>query len=455
MNDNQIGLNGIFRPKNILIVGASNRPGKVGYELVSNLIKNGYSGKIYPVNPKGGEVLGFKIYTSLEEIKDKIDLALIAISADIVPNILEELGHRGVKAAIIFSSGFSEAGNVDLENRVIEIAQRYNIRIVGPNCAGIVNWMNKLYASFVPNVKPGDLGLISQSGAFTAIVMEYMRNKQLGLSLLVSYGNRVDVKEYELLEYFSDSDIRSFMIYLEGLWEEEGKRLAYTLKNVLKKKPVVILKAGRGEAGLRAVRSHTGALAGDYKIYYNILTGLGVSMVDEYYELVDVAEALAYLPKPSNNNVLIITNSGGPGAILVDQLFMEGINIRKTPSSLKNKLSFLPSYMSKENPIDITASGLSDIYYNVLHTALKDPWSGIIISIYVPPSFANPIDLAKAIRDSYLDSRIKKPLIPLFLGPKRKEAYRIFWRMDDRLPTPHDHRSTAKIVSSILNYYRE
>jgi len=445
-------LDRLFKPKGVVILGSFEGPNKVGYELVRRVISGGYSGKIYPVNPKGGEVLGIKVYRDIGEVDGNVDLALIAIPAKYVPKAMESLGSKGVRAAVIFSSGFSEVGNVQLETEVRQIAKQVGIRVIGPNCAGIVFWGSNLYASFVPNVKRGELGLISQSGAFTAVLIDYMLMKNLGVYFLISYGNRLDVTEYEIIEYFyDDENLRGIMLYLEGLGKGEGKALVNVLRKVIKKKPVVVLKVGRGEAGFRAVKSHTGAMAGEYRVYSDILTGIGIPFVNEFYELVDVTEGLSYLPSTKGNNIVLITNSGGPGAILVDHLFMYGINLPKIPNRLRDKLSFLPEYVGRENPIDLTASGLEDEYYNVVREVIRDDWTDIIISLHVPPSFVNPVKIAKAVYDAYIDSKIEKPLIPLFLGPRRWEAYRIFNR-DIRLPCPFNHRSTALIIKWLIIY---
>lgn len=447
-------LDPIFKPNSIVIVGASNKPGKVGYELVKNIIDHNFSGYLYLVNPKGGEVLGIKMFKDIRDVPNNIDLALIALSANKVPELINVLHNKGIKSAIIYSSGFSEVGNVALEEELVNKCRKYGIRVVGPNCAGIIYWGSNLYASFVSNVNRGDMALISQSGAFTAVIVEYLNWKETGLALLVSYGNRIDVNEIEILDYFSDDEnIKSFMIYLEGLRRDEGRKFVSVIRKVINKKPIVILKAGRGGAGERAVKSHTGALAGNYKLYNDILSSIGVALVDEFYELVDVSEALAILPKPTSNNIVLITNSGGPAAILTDFITKLNLSLPELPSNLKNKLKFLPSYMGRVNPIDLTANGLSDIYYETLKVMLKEPWVGCLLVIHVPPSFVNPIDIAKAIRDVYLDINVEKPLIPLFLGPRRREAYHIFSK-DKLFPTPYSHRSAALSVKWLYNYWR-
>jgi len=451
---NNYNLDCTFKPKSIAVIGASTKPGRVGYEIVKNLINGGFHGRLYPVNPKGGEISGYKVYKDISEVDDEVDLALIALPAEKAVNIIDKVGTKGVKSVVVFSSGFSEIGNLELEKQLYRKCREYGIRVIGPNCAGIIYWGSNLYASFVPGVKKGDLALISQSGALTAVLVDYLNWKDIGLSLLVSYGNRIDVNEIDIMTYFRDDEsIKAFMIYLEGFRKGEGRIFTEAVKDILRFKPIVVLKAGRGTAGERAVKSHTGALAGDYKLYSDILSSMGVALVDEYYELVDVAEALSVLPQPKSDNIVIITNSGGPAAILADFISYFGLKLPELPSALKEKLSFLPSYMGRTNPIDLTASGLSDIYYETLRVVLKDEWPGCILTIHVPPSFVNPVEIASAVRDAYLDSKVEKPLIPLFLGLRREQAYKVL-RLSGVFPTPFNHRSAALSVKWLYRYWR-
>ena len=446
----------LFRPESIAVLGASTKEGKLGYELLHNLVRNGYRGKIYPVNPKDGEIFGLKIYTSLNEIKDEIDLALVALPSDMVIDAVKKLGEKGVGAAIIYAAGFSEIGNIELEERLEKMIRKYRIRVIGPNCTGIIYYGNNLYGAFVPKLRDGDLALLSQSGAMTGVLTEYLNSKNLGLHLLVSYGNKIDVTDEEVISYFKDEDsILAYMLYIEGFKVGEGRRFYDTVKSC--EKPIVMLKGGRGEIGARAARSHTGVLAGSYKVYKAVMRQMGIYLVDEYYELVDVAEVLAYLNIPDGDHIGVVTNSGGPGVLLTDKLEEIGISLEVTPKSVLDKLAFLPKYMVRENPIDLTAIGDEDLYYQVLTTLLKGEWPDIIIALLVPPSFVNPIAIAKAIRDAYIDSKTVKPLIPLILGDGRWDAYKIFWQ-EPRLPTPFSHTSTAKAVDALLlrmRHYRK
>ncbi len=441
-------LDKLFRPKSIAILGASSHKGKVGYELVYNLVDKGFEGKIYPINPKGGEVLGLKIYKSLDEVDEPIDLALVALPSSMIIDTIKKLGEKDVGAAVVYAAGFSEIGNVELEEKLYRLIKDYGIRVIGPNCAGIIYYGHRLYGAFVPGLRDGDLALLSQSGAMTAVITEYLYSKSLGLHLLVSYGNKIDVSDEEIISYFKDDrSILAYMLYVEGFKAGEGRRFYEVVKSI--DKPIVMLKGGRGSVGARAAKSHTGVLAGSYQVYQAAMKQMGVYLVDEFYELVDVAEGLAYLPIPNGDKVAVVTNSGGPGVVLTDKLEDRGIPLEVTPKNIKGKLSFLPDFMGRENPIDLTANGNEDLYYHVLKILLKEDWPDIVIALHVPPSFVDPIAISKAIRDAYIDSKSDKPLIPLVFGDKRWDAYKIFWG-EPRLPTPYSHTSTSKVVDALL-----
>lgn len=444
-----MSLDPLFRPKSIAILGASHKPGKVGYELLKNVIYAGFEGKIYPINPKGGEILGYKVYRSLDEVEDDIDLLLIALPTKYVLDAVKTAGEYGVKSAVIYAAGFAEIGREDLQTELMKIIKRYGIRVIGPNCAGIIYWGSKLNASFSPVSRDGDMALLSQSGAMTAVISEYLEFKGLGLRLLVSYGNRVDVKDHEIIDYFQDSDdIKTFMLYIEGLGEGDGRRLYETIRR--SRKPIIIFKGGIGSSGAKAAYSHTAALAGNYKVFRDILTSAGAYLVDEYYELVDVAEALSILEPPSGNNVAIVTNSGGPAVVATDKLEERGIKLPNTPKHIIDKLNFLQPYMNRGNPIDLTADGDEEYYAKVLETLLSSDWPDIIYVIHVPPSFIDPLKIAEAVKDVYIDSGGGKPLVPLFLGRGRWEAYKILRTAG--LPTPFNHISAAKVIDSLIRF---
>lgn len=439
------GLERLLHPGSVAIIGASSKPGKIGNEILRLLVANGYRGRIYPVNPRGGEAYGLRFYTSLEELPGGIDLALIALPEERAIEALEELARRGLGAAVIYASGFAEQGREELESRIRRVVDTYGTRVIGPNCAGFINWVASLYAGFVPDVKPGEMALISQSGAFSAAVNHYIGVKGLGLGILVTLGNKADVSEWELIKHLG-SRHPVYMLYMEGLRTGEGRRLASAVKD--SGRPVVILKTGWTDVSQRALASHTASLAGDYRLFKTIMRGAGAYLVDDYISLVDVAEAVYRLETPSNHGIGIVTNGGGPAAILMDHLGRLGHDPGPTPRDVAEKLDFLRPHMQRMNPIDLTADGGPDYYYHTVKTLLESRWPGIIAVLHVPPSFVDPVEVAKAVGDAYRDGGESKPVIPLFLGPRYMEA----WRVLDRygLPRMLTHASAAEAIDYLL-----
>ncbi len=445
------GLERLFSPKSIVVVGASSKEGKVGYELLKNLVEYGYPGEIYGLNPKGGEAFNIRFCRDVNELPDDIDLALFATSGVVALNVLEALSEKGLGAAVIYASGFAEIGNRELQDRLTSLIKNYNLRIVGPNCAGIVNTLDKVYASFVPNVEKGIIAMASQSGAFSAVVTTYLGMKGVGLAALATLGNKVDVDETDFLKYFSRyEDVKSFILYIEGVKYSRGRILAKTIREV--GKPVVILKGGSTEGVEKAVYSHTASLSGDYRILKNVLEGSGAYFTHDYIELGDVAEATAYLNPPKGDRVGIVTNGGGPGVIAVDHLHKLGVKIVRTPDKVIEMLDHLKPYMVRTNPIDLTADGDEDYYYHTVYTLMRSEWPDLIYVLHVPPSFIDPYKVAEAVGQAYVDSGRMKPLIPLFMGVDIKKVGDILHSYG--LPSPTTHRSASMAIDYLIRLGR-
>ncbi|HIE36996.1 TPA: hypothetical protein EYP83_02410 [Candidatus Geothermarchaeota archaeon] len=441
------GLDRLFKPKSVVIVGASSKRGRVGYELLKNLVEHGYVGEIYGLNPRGGEAFNIRFYRDIDDLPDNIDLALIAISSSSAIETLEKLAAKGLGSAVIYASGFAEIGNKELQNRLENLIKRYGVRIVGPNCAGIVNNIDSLYASFVPKVGDGSLAMASQSGAFSAIVTNYLALKGMGLASLVTLGNKVDVDETDFIMYFSRYDmVKSYMLYIEGLKSYMGRRLAQIVKEV--GKPVVILKGGSTEGVEETLYSHTASLAGDFRVIKSILEAAGAYFVYDYIELADVSEATSYLDPPNGGKIAIVTNGGGPGVIAVDYIHKLGHKLSRTPSDILKKLDHLKPYMARANPIDLTADGDEDMYYHTLKSLMDRNWPDIIYVIHVPPSFIDPYKVAKAVGDAYIDGGSSKPLIPLFMGVDISRISKTLHEYS--LPAPTTHRSASMVIDYLI-----
>lgn len=390
-----------FHPQGIAIIGASSNPTKLGYGLARNLIQSGYQGQIYLVNPRGGSLLGKSIYPSVAEVPDPVDLAVVLISAPQVPSALKACGKRGIHAVIISSGGFREIGpqGEALERECLQIAQRYSIRLIGPNCIGLLDTHLPLDTTFLPppGPTPGDVAFISHSGAICAAVIDWASGQGFGLSRLVSLGNQVDVNETDMLATVADDPhTRVLTLYLEGV--SDGRRFLKEASKVTKRKPLIALKVGRYESGQRAVASHTGAMAGQENAYNAAFRRAGVIRADTSEEMFDWARVLAWCPLPEGRNVAILTNAGGPGVTAADALEAHKLNVAPLEQSTCSALAeHLPQAASVTNPVDMLASASPEQYATCLEILLQDPNVHSAMVILPPPPMFTAGAVAKAI----------------------------------------------------------
>ncbi len=366
-----------FSPQSIAVVGASRKPGKVGYAILQNL-KNSFKGRLYPINPNATEILGLKAYPSLKEVKDKIDLAVIAVKAPLVEEILRECGKKGIKGVIIISAGFKEIGNAEGEERIKKIAKKYNIRVLGPNCIGIYDSYSGVDTLFsdpkkIKKPEKGYVGFISQSGALGLALLDKYAETGLGISKFVSLGNKADLSETDFLKVFGkDPSVRVVSMYIESV--SNGKEFMKVAKEVAKSKPIIALKAGRTEKGKRAVSSHTGAMAGSYEVYKAAFKQSGIIEANDLEELMDFTKALAVQPAMKGNKIAIVTNGGGFGIIACDQAEIEGLEMAELSKETAKKLKeILPSHASVNNPVDLTGDANSERYEQALKIVFNDP----------------------------------------------------------------------------------
>ncbi|HIP74760.1 MAG TPA: acetyl CoA synthetase, partial [Thermococcus paralvinellae] len=359
-----MSIEALFKPKSVAVIGASGKPGKIGYAIMKNLIDYGYEGKIYAVNVKGGEIeidgKRFRVYKSILDVPDEVDMAVIVVPAKFVPQVVEECGKKGVKVLPIISSGFGELGpeGKKVEERLVEIAHKYGMRILGPNIFGVVYTPAKLNATFGPtDVMPGNLALISQSGALGIALMGWTILEKVGLSAVVSVGNKSDIDDADLLEFFKDDEnTKAILIYMEGV--KDGRKFMKAAKEVSMKKPIIVIKAGRSERGAKAAASHTGSLAGADSIYTAAFKQSGVLRALTIGEAFDWARTLSNLPEPPGENVVIITNGGGIGVMATDAAEEEGLKLYDNLEELKVFANHMPPFGSYKNPVDLT--GMAD-----------------------------------------------------------------------------------------------
>ena len=460
MSSSREDLTPLISPRSVALVGASPKQASVGYVIFENLV-NRFKGTAYFVNPKYDVVEAwgkqFKFYRSISEIPDPIDVVVIAVPAQVVPQVLEEAGKKGVKAAIIISSGFAEAGNKELEDEVRAIGKMYGIRILGPNCLGVYNAFNGFDTVFLPAERAGrppagPLALISQSGAVAASIMDWAARRNLGLSIMVNYGNKADVGDVELLKYFEQDDrIKVITVYIEGFkYPGEAKRFLEVAREVTKKKPIIAYKAGRSAAAQRAVKSHTAALAGSYEMYRGLFRQAGIIEAANLRDMFDMAKALATQPLPRGNRVLVLTDSGGMGIQAVDSLEALGLEVPEVPESIRRDLrrELLP-FSALGNPIDVTGSATDQHYKVVLEALLPTAFfdMALIVTLMQVPGLTQ--NLAEYIIDA---KRFKKPIVVVNFGGS--EMVQSFTKTleDAEIPTYSTPDRAAKALWALYQY---
>jgi len=412
-----INLDFIFRPKSVAIVGASTKEGSVGSSVVKNMTPS-FSGPIYPVNPNYTEMAGLKCYPTLSAINQAIDLVIIIVPAAIVPDILEESGHLGIKGAIVISAGFKEVGNIELENRLKEISARYDIALVGPNCLGIINPYLNLNASFAPLMpEKGSVAFISQSGALCAAVLDCARDMGIGFSKFISVGNKAVVDDTTILEYLAgDAETKVIAMYAEQLIDPEILLpLVKKLSHGPQAKPIIVLKSGRTSAGAGASASHTGALAGNDAAYSALFRQGGIIRAESIEELFDYIKIFDNNQIAPARQLAIITNAGGPGVLAIDATVENNLQIAALSDDTKKNLAVaLPAAANIHNPIDVLGDAKADRYSNALKNVLADNQVNAAVIILTPQATTEIIQTAQAIVAARAISN--KPLAVSFIG---------------------------------------
>ncbi len=414
-------INCIMNPSAIAVVGATSRPGSVGLAVFRNILSADFQGVLYPVNPRAKFVQSVRAYPALADIPDEVDLAVIIVPADIVCPILEQAGEKGVKGAIVISAGFKEIGGhgVKLENHLKEVAEKYGIRLVGPNCLGVINnnpkvLMNASFATKMP--KAGKIAFISQSGALCTAVLDYAAGKNIGFSKFVSFGNKADVNEVDLLRYLNDDpDTHVILMYLEDI--TNGREFLETAREITwqARKPMLAIKSGYSTEGARAAASHTGALAGLDSAYDAIFYQSGILRVEGVDELFNRAIAFARQPIPRGDRIAIVTNAGGPGIMATDAAIRHNLKIAKLSTETKDKLrQQLPETASVENPVDVIGDATHERYETAIRHTLMDPNVDGAIVILSPQAMTDVVETAEIVPRVARD--IDKPVLCSFMG---------------------------------------
>jgi acetyltransferase len=414
-----MSLTEFFNPRSVAVIGASTNPEKLGYAVLDNLVSGGYinEGAVFPVNPKAGEILGLKAYPSVQEIPEAVDLAVIVIPYSLVPDALRTCGEKKIPAVIVISAGFREAGREGLERELelIEIAKQYGIRLIGPNCLGVIDTYTPLNASFSAGTpKQGPMAFMSQSGALGTAVLDISLAGRLGLSKFVSLGNKADVDEIDLLKAWADDDDTNvIMIYSEGM--TNGQEFIKTAREVTARKPIVAIKSGVTQSGSRAVSSHTGSLAGSEQAYHAAFRQAGVLRANSMQALFDIALALGYQPLLEGDRIAIITNAGGPGILATDALERSGLSLARFENETISTLGqYLPDAASAANPVDVLGDAKADRYQLALETVSADPNVDGLMVVLTPQAMTEIVATADAIGE--VAKKIDKPVITSFMG---------------------------------------
>ncbi len=406
----------MFNPESVAVIGASHVKGKVGRAVLDNLV-DGYKGKIYPINPKYPEIEGLKCYRTVLDVPGPIDLAVIVIPAKLVPQAVRECGEKGIKYLVIISAGFKEVGveGARLENEVKGIARSHKMRIVGPNCLGVLNTHTKCNASFAKKMPPaGNVSIITQSGALGTAILDWSDATGVGFDSFVSLGNKADLNEVDFMEAWKDDgNTKVILAYLEGI--TDGQRFIDVARAVSKNKPVILVKSGRTSAGARAVSSHTGSLAGSDAAYDAAFLQSGVIRAETMFEFFDLAGGFAGQPVPGGGRVAIVTNAGGPGILATDSCERYGLRLatlsKETIDALKTTL---PAAASFYNPVDVLGDAGPELYRFALETVVRDGGVDGILVLATPQAMTDPVAIAGVIGE--IKKQTSKPILPCFMG---------------------------------------
>ena len=447
-------LDAIFRPKSVAVVGASSSKGGIGREIFDKILEADFNGLVYPVNPRAEFIHSVKAYPSISALPEPADLAVIVVPSKSVPSVVEECARTGVKGLVVISAGFKETDEKGAaeEKKLVRIIREHGMRMVGPNCMGVINADPdvRLDATFAPTIpKRGNVGFVSQSGALGVTILEYANKLNLGVSMFISVGNKADISGNDLLEYWKDDpSVDVILMYLESFGNP--RKFIRLAREVSQEKPIIVVKSGRTASGARAASSHTGALAQTDLAFDALFRQCGVIRADTIEEMFDISMAIANQPIPKGNRVGIVTNAGGPGIMAADAC--EGLNLEITDFSeetMAKLRDYLPPEASVHNPVDLIASGDEDAFQYALDQVLQDEQVDAAIVIFVPPIFTDPLKVAQKI--SGVAIRFAKPVLGCFMGT-RGVSGGVEELKKNRIPAYSFPESAAEALSAMVVY---
>jgi acyl-CoA synthetase (NDP forming) len=451
-------MNRIMRPAAVAVIGASAEEGKIGNSVMKNLINGGYKGSIYPIHPKLPEVMGRKAYRSVKDAPGEVDVAVFAIPAPLVAGALKECGEKKIPGAVLIPSGFAETGNAELQEQIVKIGREYNVRLMGPNIYGFYYLPQKLCATFcTPYDVLGKAALSSQSGGVGMAIVGFSRSTRMGVSAIVGLGNKSDLDEDDLLTFFEeDDDTQVVAMHVEDL--KDGRSFAEVARRVSRRKPVIVLKAGRTALGARAARSHTAALAGNDRVYEDVLRQSGVVRARALNDMLEFARCLPIMAAPRGENVLIITGAGGSGVLLSDACVDNGLRLMEMPADLDAAFrKFIPPFGAAGNPVDITGGEPPATYRNTIRLGLEDPRIHALILGYWHTIITPPMVFAKLVTEVVEEMRAKgidKPVVASLVGDVEvEEACRVLF--DHRIPAyPYTTEKPVMVLGAKYQWSR-
>jgi acyl-CoA synthetase (NDP forming) len=451
-------MNRIMRPDAVAVIGASAEDGKIGNSVMKNLVNGGYRGQIYPINPKADEILGYRAYASVKDVPGVIDVAVFAIPAKFVAAALTEVGEKQIPGAVLIPSGFAETGNVAGQDEIVAIGQKYGVRLMGPNIYGFYYTPKNLCATFCTayDVK-GSVALSSQSGGVGMAIIGFSRSAKMGVSAIVGLGNKSDIGEDDLLTFFeSDDATQAIAMHMEDL--KDGRAFSEVASRVSKKKPVMVLKAGRTALGARAASSHTGALAGDDAVYESILKQSGVIRARGLNELLAFARAVPILPTPKGENVVIVTGAGGSGVLLSDSIVDAGLSLMKFPPDLDEAFKkFIPPFGASGNPVDITGGEPPLTYQNTIRLGLEDDRIHALVLGYWHTIVTPPMVFARLVTEVVEEFRargIDKPVVASLAGDVEVEEASEYL-FDHKIPAyPYNTETPVAVLGAKYRWAR-
>jgi len=458
----------LFYPESVAVIGASNTPGKLGWNVFRNLLTHGYGGRLYPVNPNAAEVQGIKAYSSIKDVPEPVDVAIVLVPAKQTPAVVRECCESGVKFIIVESAGFSELGaeGKALEMQMKEVIRKYGCRLVGPNCAGIINTHSGFVGSLglLGELGRGNVGLIAQAGVYAAGFLWGLR-KVMDFGIIATIGNKLDINETDMLEAIgNDENIEVVCMYLEDV--KGGKRFIEVARNIARKKPVIVLKTGRTEEGKRAASTHTASLAGNDQIYSAIFRQVGIIRARDNEHLFALARAFSRQPLPKSDSVFVITYAGSLGVASADAISTNGLRLAELPKEAKEEIrKLMPSYVGSFNPLDLTFDQNPRQVKDVIETVLKHQCVGSIVLIMQTEKFGEYVDILRAIdyrgvpilavvfgKEFVMDDviRLERAGIPVYTTPEQAvEVIATMWRYRERFKISEEISGYPTIKSLI------